>query len=94
MRNEKFRIGDIVKYDFDSSSTYIVIATKETPLSKEFLSKLTGVLKIDNIEWLATNEVVVGRGFAYKIADIKHFKEDMAVLGEKLKDVFDDDIVR
>jgi hypothetical protein len=77
----KYKIGDIV--NLDGHNDWIVLATKNHPLSKKYLSKLgNGYLKIEKIEKIAEVGVNVLPGFDYHIAKISSWKNGYAVLDE------------
>jgi len=90
----KFKIGDIVKHDYDTG--LIVLATRQTDLTIDTLRAISqkGVLKIINIDALASNNMKVEQK-DYKVGKIKSFDEEgWATLDPSFlfKEYFEDDI--
>lgn len=89
----KYKIGDIVK--LDGHNDWIVLATKNHPLSKKYLSELgESYLKIEKIEKIADAGVHVHPGFDYHIAKISSWKNGYAVLDEHtlIQPCFEEDL--
>jgi hypothetical protein len=91
--NINYKIGAIVKRD--GHNVWIVLATRNHPLSKKYLSELgEGYLKIENIQKIADVGVNVQPGFDYCIAKILSFKNGYAVLDDNalFESCFEEDI--
>lgn len=87
----KFNIGDIVKY-YKNSEDYLVLATKKQPLNIFFLNTTDKILKIHRIEEFANSEIIVSKGFTYKLAKISSSENGFIVIEQKFVDAFENDI--
>jgi hypothetical protein len=86
----KYRIGDIVKYD--SINTWLVVATKENPLTIKYLDELSGEIKVKDIMEMASRKIIVNPGFDYVIKKILSYEFDLAVLDIQNENCFEEDI--
>lgn len=90
----KYNIGDLVKYYRDTENTYIVVATKEQPLTIEYLRKDNGKFNIDRFEDFAKAGIRVSNGFDYKILKLLIYQDGIAITDDELIDVFEGDLDR
>jgi hypothetical protein len=81
--NMKYCIGDIVKYD--STNAWIVISTKQDPLTIRYLDELTNIIKVKDIREMALHEIIVEPGFDYVIKRFCVMKESMLFWIFKMK---------
>ena len=82
-----YNIGQIVKYDEIKSENFIIIATKNEPLTESFLKTKQGNFKIENFTEIAKIGVFVSEGFDYSIAKIIDTIEDKFVIENKFINV-------
>lgn len=89
-----YSIGDLVKNE--KTETFIVLATKTTPLTSNFLSSLNGEILIKGISEIALGQVQVTDGFDYVVAKIESFNGKYCVLDSNVQftSVFEDNISR
>lgn len=89
-----YNIGDIVKNS--KLDTCIVLATKTTPLTSDYLISLKGQILIKGIDDLATKQIKVPDGFDYIIEKIKSFQGKYCILDNthNFEAVFGDDLIR
>lgn len=90
----KYNIGDLVKYYRDTENTYIVMATKEQPLTIEYLRKDKGKFNIDRFEDFAKAGIRVSNGFDYKISKLLTYQDGIAITDDELINVIEDEIGR
>jgi hypothetical protein len=87
----KYRIADIVRFEQDDAS-WLVIATKECPLTSGYLNTLRGEVFIKGIKEIADSGVIVTPGFDYVIAKLITYKGKYAVLDGELNNCFEEDM--
>jgi len=89
-----YNIGQIVKND--KSETCIVLATKATPLTSDYLNSLDGEILIKGINEIAEKQVHVSSGFDYVIGRIKTFEGKYCTLENDIlfASVFEDNIIQ
>lgn len=87
----KFRIGDLVKFQNDTEN-YLIIATKEQPLTTEHISSSNGKYNIKDIHMLAEHNIEVTSGFHYKLLKVSGSEEDIFTTHEKFYNAFENDI--
>jgi len=89
-----YNIGDRIKND--QSETCIILATKTTPLTSDYLNSLDGEILIRGIKKMARTEIHVPDGFDYIVSKIKSFEGKYCILDNELpfNPVFEDDLIR
>lgn len=88
----KYHIGDLVKYYRDTENRYIVMATKEQPLTIEYFRKDEGEFNIDRLEDFARVGIRVSNGFDCRISKQLTCKDGKTIIGDGLIDVFEGDL--
>ncbi len=89
-----YSIGDIVKND--KSDTCIILASKTTPLTSDYLTSHDGKILIIGIDEMAKKQIHVLKGFDYIIARIKSFEGKYCNLDIAfgLSSAFEDELIR
>ncbi|WP_395063354.1 hypothetical protein [Flavobacterium sp.] len=82
-----YSIGEIVKYDERKSENFIILATKNEPLTENFLKLKQGKYKIENFNEIAKEEVLVSKGYDYTIAKIVNTANENFVIENKFINV-------
>lgn len=90
----RYTIGDLVKYIGDSKNTYIVIATKEHPLTINYLKSKSENFNIGKLENLAKLDICVTNGFDYKISKLLSYHDEITEIDDISINVFEGDIGR
>ena len=87
----KYSIGDIVKYE-NNKKIYVVLATKNDTLNKDYLKKITIPLNIKNIELISESNLKPISGFDYVINELKDIQDNIYILEGNFLSVFETNI--